>query len=59
MPLLENSAPPLVAIDHPVIHAAVDWMEAALAIGEATGDLPQTTPYAKAGVASAQAALAG
>jgi hypothetical protein len=34
-------------------------MEAALAIGEATGDLSHTTPYAKAGVASARAALAG
>jgi hypothetical protein len=57
MPHLENSVPPLVAIDHPVIPAAVDWMESALAIGEATGDLPQTTPYAKARVAWAQAAV--
>lgn len=33
-PHLENSAQLLVALDHPVIPAAVDWMEAALAIGE-------------------------
>jgi hypothetical protein len=33
-PHLENAAPLLVALDHPVIPAAVDWMEAALAIGE-------------------------
>lgn len=34
VPHLENAAQLLVKLDHPVIPAAVDWMEAALAIGE-------------------------
>ncbi|MEO8751439.1 MAG: hypothetical protein ABI624_02045 [Casimicrobiaceae bacterium] len=50
-PHVDNLAILLVALDHPVIPVAVDWMEAALAIGEASGDLPPTsmtppaTPY--------------
>jgi hypothetical protein len=47
-PHLENSAVLLVALDHPVIQAAVDWMEAALAIGEAGGDLPKTVDHVRA-----------
>jgi hypothetical protein len=35
---------PLIALDHPVIGAAVDWLEASLALGEAAAD--QTSqPY--------------
>ena len=61
-PHVETSAQLLVALDHPVIPAAVDWMEAALAIGEASGDIP--APAAKPAAAthraeSAWAALAG
>jgi hypothetical protein len=56
-PHLENSRAPLVSIDHPVIPAAVDWMEAALAIGEATGDLPQPATHARAAFGSSQASL--
>ena len=54
-PHLENMAALLVSLDHPVIPAAVDWMEAALAIGEAL----QTANQAKAAPASSWAALAG
>lgn len=39
-PHLDNSAQLLVALDHPVIPAAVDWMEAALAIGETETTVP-------------------
>ncbi len=39
-PHLENAARLLVALDHPVIPAAVDWMEAALTIGESQVELP-------------------
>jgi hypothetical protein len=58
-PHLENSAVLLVSLDHPVIQVAVDWMEAALAIGEASGDLPQTGNHLKAAPSSAWAALTG
>jgi hypothetical protein len=58
-PHLENSAVLLVALDHPVIQVAVDWMEAALAIGEASGDLPQTGNHVKTAPASSWAALTG
>ena len=58
-PHLENSAAALVAIDHPVIPAAIDWMEATLAIGEATGDLPPPALDARRAFAASQAALAG
>jgi hypothetical protein len=56
-PHLESATAPLVSIDHPVIPAAVDWMEAALAIGEATGDLPQPPTHARAAFGSSQASL--
>jgi hypothetical protein len=58
-PHLENSAALLVALDHPVIPAAVDWMEAALAIGEAGGGVAQTGAPVSAVPASPWAALAG
>jgi hypothetical protein len=34
LPLLASGAQPLVGIDHPVIPAAVDWLEASLALAE-------------------------
>jgi hypothetical protein len=49
---------PLVALDHPVIAAAIDWMETALAIGEAAGELPPAAGQ-PAEAASPWAALAG
>jgi hypothetical protein len=58
-PHLANMEVLLVALDHPVIPMAVDWMEAALAIGEASGDLPQTANPAKAAPSSSWASLAG
>jgi hypothetical protein len=57
-PHLENLAVVLVALDHPVIPVAVDWMEAALAIGEASGDLPHPAIPVKATPASSWAGLA-
>ncbi len=36
-PFLGAPAQPLVGLDHPVIAAAVDWLEASLALSEATG----------------------
>ena len=59
-PHLENAAQLLVALDHPVIPAAVDWLESALAIGES--DAPAGTPAATVAPASGKspwAALAG
>ena len=58
-PHLENAAALLVALDHPVIPAAVDWMEAALAIGETGGGLSQAGAPVRALPASPWAALAG
>jgi hypothetical protein len=58
-PHLENSSVLLVALDHPVIPMAVDWMEAALAIGEGSGDLPQSGKHGQATPSSPWAALAG
>lgn len=58
-PHLENSAALLVALDHPVIPAAVDWIEAALAIGETGGSLSQAGAPVRAVPASPWAALAG
>jgi hypothetical protein len=61
-PHLEDASALLVGLDHPVIPAAVDWMEAALAIGEADGSAPAPalkSPAAKApAVASPWAAIA-
>jgi hypothetical protein len=36
-PHIDDAAPALVGLDHPVIAAAYDWMQAELAIGEAAG----------------------
>ena len=58
-PHLENIGVLLVTLDHPVIPAAIDWMEAALAIGEASGDAPQKNNPVKSGPAPSWAALAG
>ncbi len=50
-PLLERQSGALVKLDHPVIGAALDWMQAALAIGEADAAAPAaTSPRAAAGV---------
>ena len=59
VPHLENMAVLLVSLDHPVIPAAVDWMEAALAIGETIGDELHTTARGKATPALSWAAPAG
>jgi hypothetical protein len=39
-PMLERPTGALVQLDHPVIGAALDWMQAALAIGEADAAIP-------------------
>jgi hypothetical protein len=57
-PHVEVAGQPLVALDHPVIPAAIDWMETALAIGEAAGELPPV-PGRPAEAASPWAALVG
>lgn len=64
-PHLQSASTLLVGLDHPVIPAAVDWMEAALAIGEYGGDQAPVTimPSARAeapagGAASPWAAIA-
>ena len=60
-PHLEDATSLLVGLDHPVIPAAVDWMEAALAIGEAAGGSAATPPVAVAaapGATSPWAAIA-
>jgi hypothetical protein len=41
---LEDQTAMLVGLDHPVIAAAVDWMEAALAIGEGTASTAASPP---------------
>lgn len=41
-PHLEDQSALLVGLDHPVIPAAVDWMEAALAIGETESPQPDS-----------------
>jgi len=43
--LLDQPAQPLVGLDHPVIGAAVDWLQASLSIGEATSPSPPTPTY--------------
>jgi len=43
-PLLERQSGALVKLDHPVIGAALDWMQAALAIGEADAAAPVAAP---------------
>ncbi len=52
-PLLETGNQPIVGLDHPVIPAAVDWLEASLALGETAQ--PETPSTAD----SRWAALAG
>lgn len=58
-PHLDSATPLLVGLDHPVIPAAVDWMEAALAIGEAGDAAPgAAAPAPAAPPASPWAAMA-
>jgi hypothetical protein len=62
-PHLENVGVLLVALDHPVIPAAVDWIEAALAIGETgaeplSNQAPQKTSSIARSSAPTWAALA-
>jgi hypothetical protein len=45
-PLLDKQAMVLVKLDHPVIGAALDWMQAALAIEETMAALPAQAPAA-------------
>lgn len=49
-PLLERQSGALVKLDHPVIGAALDWMQAALAIGEADAAAPAASARLPAGV---------
>lgn len=58
-PHLENFSVLLVALDHPVIPVAIDWMEAALDIGEASGGPSQPAIRLNSTPASSWAALAG
>jgi hypothetical protein len=58
-PHLENMATLLVSLDHPVIPAAVDWMETSLAIGETPGDVSQYTRHETLASASGWAMQAG
>ncbi len=39
-PFLEQGGKPLVSLNHPVIPAAVDWLEASLALGESAAPAP-------------------
>lgn len=58
-PLLERQSGALVQLDHPVIGAALDWMQAALAIGEADAAAPAPAlPVAAPGNGSPWSALA-
>jgi hypothetical protein len=56
-PLLASSEKPLVGIDHPVIPAAVDWLQASLALTEAPAPAASPPP-ATPGDASGWDALA-
>ena len=53
-PHLADTGQPLLALDHPVIPAAIDWLEAALELGESSGG---AAPAASEG--SPWAAIAG
>lgn len=55
---LENHGAALVGLDHPVIMAAIDWMQAALAIGEMGGSTTGMEPETAIGP-SAQPGLPG
>ena len=48
---------PIVAIGHPVVGSAVDWLEATLDIGETSAPPPPTRAPAPAGAASPWSAL--
>lgn len=52
-PLLDRQSNALVQLDHPVIGAALDWMQAALAIGEADAAAPASAPAAAPAAAPA------
>lgn len=54
-PLLDRQTGALVKLDHPVIGAALDWMQAALAIGEAESS---TAPVSAPRIGSPWSALA-
>jgi hypothetical protein len=43
-PLLGNTGQPLVGVDHPVVAAAVDWLQTSLAITEAGAPSPSPAP---------------
>lgn len=43
-PLLEDPSQPLVGLDHPVIGAAVEWLETSLSIGESAPQPPAGPP---------------
>ncbi len=55
-PVLDRPSNALVQLDHPVIGAALDWMQAALAIGEADAAAPALAPVAVGSPWSALAA---
>jgi hypothetical protein len=58
-PLLQQQSGALVKLDHPVIGAALDWMQAALAIGEADAQQePASNTHAPAAAASPWSAFA-
>jgi hypothetical protein len=59
-PLLDTISKPIIGLDHPVIAAAVDWLETSLALSEsAPPQTPSPTPRQAARDASSWAALAG
>jgi hypothetical protein len=45
-PLVSSSAHPLVGVDHPVIPAAVDWLQASLSLTEGAGSDASAAPAA-------------
>ncbi|MES2318829.1 MAG: hypothetical protein V4631_15215 [Pseudomonadota bacterium] len=57
-PLLDRQTGALVQLDHPVIAAALEWMQAALSIGEAEAAAPSPTPNQAPGIGSPWSALA-
>jgi hypothetical protein len=56
-PLLGEPAQPLVGLDHPVIGAAVEWMETSLSIGESAPQGPSAAAPAPLQPASPWAAI--
>ena len=57
-PLLDRQSGALVQLDHPVIGAALDWMQAALSIGEAEAAAPAPAPSRAPAFGSPWSALA-